>query len=337
MAGSPACGTAVPCSLGTRLGEEQPIGTAAMHAQHVFVEVPMPWADAVSDSRHFPKALNAVRERTLLAGRSFRVVAVAPDPAYSRDGHARVLSFRRPAGAFSTFLKDDFLVPQRQVASLVEALIDRGAALERFAPYRALTDDVRDLFICTHGSHDACCGSLGFPLYEHARRVLAAELSGRLRVWRTSHFGGHRFAPTVIDFPEGRAWAHADPDLLSRILHHDLSPALIARHYRGWSGAASPYEQTAEREALMLAGGSWTSRCIATQTLAIDERLGIADVRVEFTDPRTQVAGAYDVTVEVAGQVRTGSCQSGDTVSLVKQYRAGRIIEVASAHDPVLV
>lgn len=337
MAGSSACSSTLSCSSDTRLSEEHPVGTAATHEQHVFVEVPMPWADAVSDSRHFPKALNAVRERALLAGRSFRVVSVAPDPEYSRDGHARVLSFRRPAGPFVAYLKDDFLVPRQQVAHLVEALIDNGGALDRFAPYRACSDDVRDLFICTHGSHDACCGSLGFPLYEHARRVLAVEFGGRLRVWRTSHFGGHRFAPTVLDFPEGRAWAHVDPDILGRILRHDLPPALIARHYRGWSGAAGPYEQTAEREAFMLTGGSWTSHRIATHTLAIDDSLGIADVRVEFTDPLSRVAGAYDVTVEVAGQVRTASCQDSGIPSLVKQYRAGRIVEVAPARDPVLV
>ena len=35
-----------------------------------------------------------------------------------------------------------------------------------------------------------------------------------LRVWQSAHFGGHRFAPTLIDLPIGHLWGHLDEEKL---------------------------------------------------------------------------------------------------------------------------
>ena len=52
---------------------------------------------------------------------------------------------------------------------------------------------VTDVLVCTHGTRDTCCGSLGTRLW----RDLDA---GGATVRRTSHTGGHRFAPTAVTF-----------------------------------------------------------------------------------------------------------------------------------------
>jgi hypothetical protein len=58
--------------------------------------------------------------------------------------------------------------------------------------------------VCTHGTRDRCCGTLGFPVY----RALA-ESSSR-RVLQVSHLGGHRYAPVVLVLPEWRFFGHLD-------------------------------------------------------------------------------------------------------------------------------
>ena len=55
--------------------------------------------------------------------------------------------------------------------------------------------------VCTHGNIDAACARFGYPIYQQLRQNYATQ---SLRVWRCSHFGGHQFAPTLIDFPSGR-------------------------------------------------------------------------------------------------------------------------------------
>jgi hypothetical protein len=58
--------------------------------------------------------------------------------------------------------------------------------------------------VCTHGTRDRCCGTLGFPVY----RTLV-EKSSR-KVLQVSHLGGHRFAPVVLALPEWRFFGHMD-------------------------------------------------------------------------------------------------------------------------------
>ncbi len=51
--------------------------------------------------------------------------------------------------------------------------------------------------VCTHAKRDACCALWGRPL----ALALAARLPDA--VWETSHTGGHRFAASVLTFPDG--------------------------------------------------------------------------------------------------------------------------------------
>ena len=55
------------------------------------------------------------------------------------------------------------------------------------------------LLVCTHGSRDACCGSLGVRLAQRLRADLG-------EVWEVSHLGGHRFAPTLWHLPSWRVY-----------------------------------------------------------------------------------------------------------------------------------
>ena len=64
----------------------------------------------------------------------------------------------------------------------------------------ARDDDRRPRLLLMAG--DRCCGSLGTAL---AQELLAdpLQLGDDVRVWRTSHTGGHRFAPTALVLPQG--------------------------------------------------------------------------------------------------------------------------------------
>lgn len=116
-------------------------------------------------------------------------------------------------------------------------------------------DKVRDLLICSHGRRDRCCGSFGTALVsaltagDRAGGGRAGRAAG-VRVWRTSHTGGHRFAPTAILLPEGTSWGLLDGEAVGAILERREPAAAWLKHYRGCSGLASPELQLLERAAL---------------------------------------------------------------------------------------
>ena len=78
--------------------------------------------------------------------------------------------------------KDDYLVPDDKVVSVVEALVEDRDKLKDFGSYRQDTGHIRDVFVCSHGSNNTCCATFGYPIYKELRNRYARELDGRLRV-----------------------------------------------------------------------------------------------------------------------------------------------------------
>ncbi len=110
-----------------------------------------------------------------------------------------------------------------------------------------------DVLVCTHGRRDRCCGSAGMALFQE---LAERHLPARWELSRTSHTGGHRFAPTAVVLPEGTMWAFADPDLLEQVVTRSGSFSEVAARYRGCAGLDSAASQVLERVALEEEGWS---------------------------------------------------------------------------------
>ena len=310
------------CSLVSKANGEDPIGSATPFEACLMVESAQPWAREVAGSRRFPEGLPEFLEAAS-GGRGpiEKLTALLPDREYSRAGHTRLLFWRRPPGPFAAYEKDDLLVPDGEVVPAVEALLGGPEEISRFARYRQDTRRVRDIVVCTHGSRDVCCGKFGYPVYDLLRRRHAAP--GKLRVWRTSHIGGHRFAPTMIDYPEGRLWGHLEPWAAERLAVRrgpvsDLGPFL-----RGWAGLRSPAEQAAEREVFAREGWAWTGYLKEGSVLTSGG--GWTEVRIDYRSPDGAISDAYEATVEVAGTVMTMESSGDAELAEVDQYRVVRL------------
>lgn len=108
------------------------------------------------------------------------------------------------------------------------------------------------LLICTHGARDTCCGALG------TRLAAGLEaLSPGMTLWRTSHLGAHRFAPTALILPSGTMWGRLDDRLIHGIVDETLDPIEGAKHYRGCIGIDGPEFQLADRAGLERHGWEW--------------------------------------------------------------------------------
>lgn len=151
----------------------------------------------------------------------------------------------------------------RDVTSRVQLITGAGATGIEIARYRAepgpfggYTSDELDgsvLLVCCHGRRDVCCGGAGTRVASD----LECRESKPFRTVRTSHLGGHRFAPTALVLPEGTMWAHANADLLTGIVTRSLPVERAMPHYRGCTGFGSPEAQVADAGALLLNGWEW--------------------------------------------------------------------------------
>ncbi len=254
-----------------------PVGTAGEHDAFLLVETPLPWpADVKTAPLLAP--LGPLLADALAGGLDVRVVAVAP---HNDSGPLRVVYRRRVATA--DFTGTDHLVEADGLVALVEDLLagrDHPSTVGPSPP---------ELLVCTHGRRDVCCGSAG--------TLLHAQVEHRwpgVRVWRCSHTGGHRFAPTGITLPDGRFWAGLDVEVLDAVVNRGGDATPLREHYRGLAGL-DPWQQAAERELFVEHGWQWLDVTLEAET--VRETPDGAEVELRWQDEQGQHRAVADVAV----------------------------------------
>lgn len=227
------------CSDWARTEHLDPIGTAGTYDGYLLVEWPLPWP------RDFNEIPALARLKDKLAESNTRLQGLV---ARGDTTERVVVHYRRAPERGAGFVRREAVVgPDKVVEAATDLLEGRSLAGDQDA------GAIMDVLVCTHGQRDRCCGSRGTEL---AMRLLAdpSLLGPGVRLWRTSHTGGHRFAPTALVFPEGTAWAFADVDLLAAVVQRRGAAAELVDRYRGYSGLDSRAAQVVERAALADAG-----------------------------------------------------------------------------------
>jgi hypothetical protein len=270
------------CAGFARAEDLVPAGTAGSTRGFVLAEIPLPWPREVTEHAAVAPVAPA------LAASGLRLQALVPG-ATSTPQRRHLVYLTRPPGGFDRYVATPLTVTDAELPDVLERLAaagagppagematstgtpgaqfpgypgDRGAAAlvaatAGVAPGAVtgavpIAADDRHVLVCTHGRRDACCGTLGTRL-----SVSLPGLGAGVHVWRTSHTGGHRFAPTALLLPEGTAWAYLDADTLTAISDRTLDPAIAAGLYRGCTGLDGIEVQAADGEALRRIGWAW--------------------------------------------------------------------------------
>ncbi|PJF29927.1 MAG: sucrase ferredoxin [Phototrophicales bacterium] len=288
-----------------------PGGYAGSFDDAILIETPLPWRkDMMRQANPLPQQVIDLLMLWLMdyqqgKGYPHRPLVIAPDEAYSVAGFRRVIHYTRPQIAFGQYDKIEYLVPIAEMGALIWALYQDRDALMQFESYRQpQADAVRDILVCTHGTIDAACAKFGYPLYNMLRRHYANE---QLHVWRVSHFGGHVFAPTLIDMPTGHYWAYVEDAQAHQIITRAGDVLAMRGHYRGWAGFDSGFLQSAERHLWQLHGWRWFDYVKQGEILSQDpntQQPQWAEVRICYLSPSGE-SGTYEGRVEVRRYIET--------------------------------
>ncbi len=279
--------TVVARAMGTPVG-----GTAAAFGATLLIEVPQPWPKSIEDHPLLGELIPVAKE----LGIRLQGIVPARDPETPRNGGDAIkLVLYRRTGSGSTFAGFERVEATAAVDELPTTV--RGP-WDKVAPA-----DRTEVLICAHGKRDRCCGSLGTISATHA-------VANGITALRTSHLGGHRFAPTATILPEGTAWAWLDDDLLASIVDRTVDPAQLRAHYRGSAGIDHPAAQLIEGEAFFDVGWSWLDRPRSAQVRPDgDDRW-----RASVTDGTTTWSG----TVVRTGRLPQPVC--GEPIDAAKKF-----------------
>jgi hypothetical protein len=284
----PADSESERCAAHAERIELDPGGSALWVDELIVVDVSLPWPKPVWAKDGF----TAIPELVMDAGeqgRRVRVLAAVP----LDDGISRVVTHRLDGQA--QFARAEHHVDADQVAGLLETMLTAG--IDASPHTVAFADPVRELLLCTQGSHDVCCGSRGASMFAD---LLAVDPSFVIR--RVSHTGGHRMAPTGMTLPDGRMWGMVTVDEMVSILRAEVDPAAVTDRCRGWIGVPDGAEQVAER-AVMAEVNDWEFDAVARSTaVVIDGDTTYIEVTVEADVWRVEVQAGRAVPTIACGK-----------------------------------
>lgn len=233
------------CSVQAAVLNEPLAGTAGYARRVLLVELPLPWPKKIDQHE-------LLAETDLGDDASVKLLGIRSSESTRLDRH-RVIVWERTE-PFSGFERTEALVDRAGLAGLVSTVAARGpSAIEH--PIAA-GHGVQDFLLCTHGTRDRCCGQLGTLLHLE----LEGSFSPEIRMWRTSHTGGHRFAPTGIHFPHGTTWGLLDAELTVAIIEQSVPTHRLGLHLRGNLGINGRPEQIAEGRAFLDRGWPFLDR-----------------------------------------------------------------------------
>lgn len=201
-----AAAPAPGCATIARTLGETPEGTATPMRSWVLIEHPEAWAKDVAD-RVLRDALPGPRQRELaeLRRRHGLRPLLIRRPGYRAGAPARRAVLVGSAHRGRRWLEQVELTDLRELADLDLAAVASGAG----GVGRPVSGAV--FGVCTHGSKDLCCATLGRPV----ARALDEAAPGR--VWETTHLGGDRFAGNVLVLPGGFLYGHVTPASAARV------------------------------------------------------------------------------------------------------------------------
>lgn len=294
------------CAESSLQAGEEMIGSAVGYQTYVLIECPTPWAVEAIDSPTVPQNLRELMIQVRQTHSSLRFLLITGQPKQPQQ--VRVLIYHQPSTQFmNAYRRYEVEVDTiAQVADVISTFLS-GA----LSPTPTDHATPKDVLICTHGSHDHCCAKYGIPFYRQAIALVTDLGMPDIRIWKASHFGGHRFAPTAITFPDGRYYGRLEPESLSSILTHKGDINCFQRVYRGW-GILPVELQVLEQEVLIKSGWDWLQLSIAYQILsqAIDKSW--TDVLLSIKKPEGEILQYRAEVIRDATQTMClkGSCSA---------------------------
>lgn len=310
------------CADNSRQLQEDMIGTATNYQTYILVECPTPWTYEAFNSKWVPDNLRILVEEVKRAKMPICFLLIANDQSHGVKD-TTLLIYQQQKGLIKGYSKQEFKLPNIEKAAGVVSKYLAGFNTD----YEIETPSSRDILICTHGSHDQCCARYGNPFYFYAQNYAQnyAEnkiydlQSNQVRIWKSSHFGGHRFAPTAIDFPQGRYYGILDQNTFPSILNYSGDIECLNKIYRGWGILPNPL-QILEKELILRLGWDWFNYKVTGKILekSLDNQTILGELSFEQPSGTLYTYQAKLVKDNVKTQALKVSCHAAQEVVCMK-------------------
>ncbi len=307
------------------------IGSATNNQSYILVECSPPWMPEAFDSKWIPENLKVLVKEVKSAKLPIKFLLIANNISHQVDS-TTLLIYQREEGLVKKYRQQEFKLRNiQQVAAVVRQWL-AGKTPE----CELATSATRDIVVCTHGSHDQCCARYGNPFYAQAVATVSNLGLNTVRMWKSSHFGGHRFAPTIIDLPEGRYYGALELESFKSILSRTGDLQCLNKIYRGWGILPNPI-QILERELIFRYGWDWFSYKVTGKIIEhLDNHCIQAEIAFEKPDGSLYIYQANIVKDDAKTLKIKGSCTAKQESVFIKYSVVSLRLTSQKSSDPQL-
>ena len=302
------------CADASKCAKEDIIGTGSNYQTYVLIECCLPWESEAFNSKEVPQNLKDLVEEVEHSKQKIRFLLINSDKHKCANKRKVLIYDNKHQELFGGYEKHEFNADSiDQVAGIVKSYL-----AGEVPDCETENKQTRDILVCTHGSHDMCCARYGNPFYSQATALVSELELNDVRVWRSSHFGGHRMAPTAIDLPDGRYYGNLDRTSFQSILTRAGDIECLNKVYRGWGILPNPI-QVLERKLIMLYGWDWFNYKVASKILDLDIKNEAFLVEITFAKADATYTYRANLVKDETKTVRLkGSCGAKKESEFVK-------------------
>jgi hypothetical protein len=194
-------------------------GTAPRVDAWLLLEYGGPWTAKATDDNDLPRSVQEWLAQGLALLGNGRVQFIKKNRSASMDGITIFVALTREIAPllyeFHLDTYDDLL--SLDLPALLSGAVDYEQHIRTEPLY----------MVCTNGKRDRCCSREGLALYQ--------ALSERVgdAAWQCTHLGGHRYAPTLVTFPDGAYYGRLTPSDLAPLVRAQTHDELLLSHLRG--------------------------------------------------------------------------------------------------------
>ncbi len=310
------------CSLLSRQAEEALFATATPTRLFLLLQYQGEWGNKALEESSLPEGVKerlkrfskANPEVKLLLIRSGleKTVTERPDRTSATDGAPE------EAGgiAFYAALAEETerRLYRFELGSYQELLeLELEGFLSGSETYEEKRTDEQLALVCTNGRRDLCCARFGTPVYNYLKK----EEPGfpGLRVWQSTHMGGHRFAANLLWLPQGVLYGRVDALSAAEILSAQRRGQIYLPNLRG----RTAYPEAAQAADFYLRQRSGENSLDGFQLREIEE-MGENRWRAGFFDTRSRAIQRVEVAIEMGDKEVYESCTL-DKATRIKYYR----------------
>ncbi|MBV6623057.1 MAG: sucrase ferredoxin [Rivularia sp. (in: Bacteria)] len=304
--------------------KEDPIGCALNRRYYVLLEFPPPWTSDPLDSKALSDKFKALKAAINEEVELYLRLVFIYNAKYYEKGYNRLIIYYQQEENFSVYLKKEFVLSDINDAVPIIKKFIKGEILESDNNHI----QTRDFLICTHGSHDKCCAKYGNPFFRQALATVENLSLSHVRVWQSSHFGGHRFAPTMIDLPEARYYGRLDQKSFASILTRTGNIECFENIYRGW-GILPWQVQFLERQLMLMHGWKWFNYQIQGRVIEHNEDETFNQVEISFkaSDSITNIYQCNVIEDETKNILSKGECCNTE-LTQTPQFKITNLLKI---------